>query len=97
MKLSRKGKYLLGAVLLLGFLIGAGFYTHVHSVTLEEAHVESKKHEDDKYSIIVNGKELYLEDEKTWNLIEENATYHIEYEYYGLKEPVIQSIEEVEE
>ncbi|PFG03210.1 hypothetical protein [Bacillus sp. es.036] len=82
------------------FLIGR--YTYVHEEHLERGEVIKKESTDHHHYVFVQPEgegeaiELLMEDEMSWNLVQEGEIYEVAYSWYGSKEPTIEEMKQIE-
>ncbi|MDO6656611.1 hypothetical protein [Anaerobacillus sp. 1_MG-2023] len=82
------------------FLIGK--YTYVHEKHIEHGEVIKKESTDHHFYVFVQPEgegeaiELLVEDEMTWNLVDEGEYYEVAYSWYGAKEPAIEEMKQIE-
>lgn len=75
-----------------GVIYYVGNYSMIHKDKLQSVLIEKKEENEGKYYITVKDQKLHVKDESLWNLIDEDTSYDIAYEWYGEKVPYITQI-----
>ncbi|WP_377891272.1 hypothetical protein [Alkalihalobacillus sp. R86527] len=93
---------IIGSLLIIVGALLLGKYTYVHEEHIERGEIISKESEHHEYYVFVQpegegeAKKLVVEDELTWNLVNEGELYNVAYAWHGSKEPKIEEMEKVE-
>jgi hypothetical protein len=86
------GRVLITLLVVSGIIYYIGNYTMIHKDKLKSVEIEHKEETEGKYYIMVDDHKLQVKDESLWNIIDEETTYDIQYEWYGEKVPYITQI-----
>ncbi|UOQ84864.1 hypothetical protein [Gracilibacillus salinarum] len=106
MKARQLIKYFLYSIVTVGLLIALGFYSLIHSNTIENtnvvkidctgqdyATVAGKQIKcDHQYYLFLDGIKVSVKNENIWNIIDKNQEYNVTYEWYGFKTPALKYI-----
>ncbi|RIW38499.1 hypothetical protein D3H55_02895 [Bacillus salacetis] len=86
------GRILIILIVMGGIIFYIGNYTLIHSDSMNSVKIDRKEELEGRYFIYASDKKVEVKNNTLWNVLEEDTSYDIEYEWYGEKVPYITEI-----